>query len=85
MSDPAVLLPKRFSHQEIILTKWQLGHSYTFDIEPIRKFWETPSIIENGHGFGWDEDHVTVFLKWTDFSQNAKNYKFNSRNYFIPV
>ena len=25
-------------------------------------------IIENGHSFEWNEDRVTVFLKWTDFS-----------------
>ena len=24
-------------------------------------------IIENGHSFEWNEDPVTVFLKWTDF------------------
>ena len=24
--------------------------------------------IENGHSFEWNEDHITVFLKWTDFS-----------------
>ena len=23
-------------------------------------------IIEKGHSFEWNEDHVTVFLKWTD-------------------
>ena len=26
------------------------------------------SIIENGHTFEWNEDRVTVFLKWTDFN-----------------
>ena len=25
-------------------------------------------IIENGHSFEWNEDPVTVFLKWTDIS-----------------
>ena len=25
--------------------------------------------IENGHSFKWNEDRVTVFLKWTDFSR----------------
>ena len=24
-------------------------------------------IIENGHSFEWNEDPVTVFLKWMDF------------------
>ena len=28
-------------------------------------------IIENGHSFEWNEDYVTVFLKWIDFSKDC--------------
>ena len=31
-------------------------------------------IIENGHSFEWNEDHVTLFLKWKDFSMCEKNW-----------
>ena len=38
MSDKSVLLPKWITHEVIILTKGQLGHSYTFSTMPIMIF-----------------------------------------------
>ena len=34
-------------------------------------------IIENDHNFEQNEDHVTVFLKWTDFKK--KQILFTSK------
>ena len=56
MSDQTVLLPKWFSHQRIILTKGQLGHSYTFwnipilIISPFSNFEKHP--LQNIHKLG---------------------------------
>ena len=55
-SNQAVLLPKLFSNYRVNLTKKHLGHSYTyfmnnvyFDIQPIRKFWESVSSRKLGN------------------------------------
>ena len=45
MSDQAVLLPKRFPHQRIILAKGQFDQSYTFCTMPIL-------ILSPGANFG---------------------------------
>ena len=75
MSEEAGILPKRFSNQEIILAKYQLGHlgiyflNYAyFDIQPSPNNYETPSMYQ-----------VYGARKYTTCTQQMKNTGFKNQ------
>ena len=43
--------------------------------------------IQNGHSFEWNEDHITVFLKWMEFRSQTQKPKeedsFNLESLYI--